>query len=160
MEASASAKLFGKEISSVDIRGDGVGGSVSRRVVLVTDGAWLSRSLLGAFAWVAIDQNGVCMHSQAKQIRAHSAAMVEILAGVKVLEWASMQGVSEVVIQTDCLEFVRCARSPEFAHPLLQPLLYDFISLCSKFLLVRVIKVCRNVVKKAHSLAKGALRSY
>ncbi|KAH7864915.1 hypothetical protein Vadar_012664 [Vaccinium darrowii] len=159
MEDFVSAKHHGKEISSVDFGSSGFNSGMSRRLTLVTDGAWLADSLLGAFVWVAFDRNGFRVHSQAMQIRAQTAAMVEVMAGVKALEWASMEGVSEVIIQTDCLDFVRGIKCPESAHPLLQPILFDFNSLCTKFQLVRVIKVCRDVVEKAYSLAKGALHS-
>lgn len=79
------------ETSFPFMRGDFVDGA-SQRLVFATDGAWLAESLRGAYAWVLLDQNGNILQQEARQVTAQSAAMVEILAGIKAMEWAYAQG--------------------------------------------------------------------
>lgn len=59
------------------------------------------------FCWM--DQNGNALQQQVHQIVAQSAAMLEILAGIKAMDWAYAEGALEIFLQTDYLDkdFVR-----------------------------------------------------
>lgn len=82
--------------------------------------------------------------------------MVEIKAGIMVLEWAISHGVAEVRIDTDCLVFAQGLSSPESVPYSLQTTLLDFIFLCS-LSVVEVVKVPRPLVRAAHVKARAAL---
>ncbi|KAI8563572.1 hypothetical protein RHMOL_Rhmol03G0119800 [Rhododendron molle] len=68
-----------------------------KRSTFVIDGAWHEASFRGAAAWV---QNGKDREStfQVQLFNATSATLVEIKAGIMVLEWAISHGIAEVRI--------------------------------------------------------------
>ncbi|KAI8554346.1 hypothetical protein RHMOL_Rhmol05G0091700 [Rhododendron molle] len=122
----------------------------------VSFGAWLVSSNTGAAAWV-METGEVDVPYQAVQCKASSATLVEITAGLMVLQWAIQQKMERICIKTDCEVFVQGLMDWQSAPFDVQPALSDFCSLCSNFLVVKVIKVSRLVVKVAHSKAKAAL---
>lgn len=82
--------------------------------------------------------------------------MVEIRAGLLLLEWAINRQLVNVCIKTDCQVFVRGLLQPEKANPSLRSALYDFRFLYSFLNVVKVVKESRQVVKAAHNRAKLA----
>ncbi|KAH7867564.1 hypothetical protein Vadar_028751 [Vaccinium darrowii] len=115
MEDFVSAKYHGKETLSVDFGSNGFDSGMSRRLTLVTDGAWLADSLLGAFAWVAFDRNGFRVHSQAMQMRAQTVAMAE---GWNIMGVLFYRGVPLPGSEEPALHAVHCTkqRPPRQCH--------------------------------------------
>lgn len=59
--------------------------------------------------------------------------MVEIRAGILLLEWVITTNIANICILTDCLVFVQGPANPGKAGLSLQLALFDFIFLCSSF---------------------------
>ncbi|KAI8530694.1 hypothetical protein RHMOL_Rhmol11G0079500 [Rhododendron molle] len=123
----------------------------------VTDGAWDKVTGRGAAAWVqeggadaGLFQTAVC--------QASSAALVEIKAGLLLLEWANHNRIPNICIKTDSLVFVQGLWKPDKACLSLTMALHDFLLFCSCFNVVKVVKVSRLLVKAAHDRAREALK--
>lgn len=123
---------------------------------LVSFGAWFASSNTGDAAWV-LDIGEVEAPYQVVQCKASSATLMEIRAGLMVLQWASQQGMEKICIKTDCEVFVQGLLDRQRAPFDVQLALSDFCSLCSNFLVVKVVKVSRLAVTVAHKKAKAAV---
>lgn len=106
---------------------------------LVSFGAWFASSNTGDAAWV-LDTGEVEAPYQVVQCKASSATLMEIRAGLMVLQWASQQGMEKICIKTDCEVFVQGLLDRQRAPFDVQLALSDFCSLCSNFLVVKVVK--------------------
>ncbi|XP_058217473.1 uncharacterized protein LOC131328555 [Rhododendron vialii] len=77
----------------------------------VVDGAWLAATGVGAAAWV---QEGSCREAkgQVMQCMASSATVMEIKAGLILMEWAIKEKLRGIYIKTDCLTLVQGLKDP------------------------------------------------
>lgn len=75
--------------------------------------------------------------------RASSATLVEIRAGLLLLQWAQNRKISSICIQTDCLVFVQGLLNSDRASSSHNLAFCDFLYLCSFFDAVKVVKVSR-----------------
>lgn len=91
------------------------------------------------------------------QCMASSATVVEIKAGLILMEWAIKEKLRGICIKTDCLTFVQGLKDPNSVPFALRSVLFYFHFLCSMFSYVEVVKVSRLVVKAAHDMARAAL---
>lgn len=107
--------------------------------------------------WVLVQGSGNGVDHEVKKVVALSAGMVEALAGLYALEWAFHKNMTKICIKMDCAEFVRGVRRPEEACSFMQPILLDFISLCPKFVIVKLMKVSRSDVRASHNLPRAAV---
>lgn len=118
-------------------------------ISFVTDGAWLAGSNVGVAALVLEAAEGEDGH-QAVQCLASSATVVEGRAVLLVLDWAIRQQLKRICIKTDCEVLVHGLNDPLNAPADVQAVFSDICFLCSKFDVVRIIKVPRLMVKAAH----------
>ncbi|KAI8535591.1 hypothetical protein RHMOL_Rhmol10G0186100 [Rhododendron molle] len=111
--------------------------------------ACIANTKRGAMAWVQVGDGGREVAYQVARCSSSSTAMV--------LEWAFGQGLREICIRTNCATFVLGLLNPADAEFTLQMALMGFCSLCTRFNVVKVVKVYRQVVQAAHVKARASL---
>lgn len=75
----------------------------------------------GCCAWVKMDDSGNGAAQGVNKVMALSAGMVETIAKLIALDWATCNNYGEVCIQTDCAEFVKVRKIEPFSG-FLQPI--------------------------------------
>lgn len=96
----------------------------------VTDGAWNNGGWGGAAAWVRMDSSGKEVGKSVEAVQASSAALVEVTAGIKALEWARSEGIDVICIRTDCLPYVQGFLGPEKCSSSIRHAILHFHHLC------------------------------
>lgn len=120
------------------------------------DGAWDKASHKAVAAWVADICSSEFQVQDSLLFRASSALQVEAQACRLCLQWANMNGVSQVLVYTDSDSLVSAISSKNCAFRYLEHTISEIKLLAASLYGCCIMKVSREEVAVAHDLAKSA----